>query len=177
MANTVTITQMQDVNGNPVAPLTPEEAIYDQNGERLSHKLSKLMSGLLYRGYIFGGVTLPSDDNSFYLTNDSGNYIDSEGNEVKVASEGVSIIQRKNGEWKVYEIWRLHDSLASDDSKAFLSARQGKVLKDMIDKLATQGGENRPTNINIGFQFFDTTLGKPIWWNGSKWVDSTGTEV
>lgn len=35
----------------------------------------------------------------------------------------------------------------------------------------------RPTGISIGFQFFDTTLGKPIWWNGSKWVDSAGTAV
>lgn len=25
-----------------------------------------------------------------------------------------------------------------------------------------------------GQLFFDTTLGKPVWWNGSAWVDSTG---
>lgn len=24
---------------------------------------------------------------------------------------------------------------------------------------------------------FDTTLNKPIWWTGEKWVDATGTEV
>ena len=34
----------------------------------------------------------------------------------------------------------------------------------------------RPTGISVGFQYFDTTLGKPIWWNGI-WVDSTGVEV
>lgn len=28
-----------------------------------------------------------------------------------------------------------------------------------------------------GFQYFDTTLNKPIWWTGSKWVDSTGADV
>jgi len=28
-----------------------------------------------------------------------------------------------------------------------------------------------------GFQCFDTTLNKPIWWTGSVWVDATGTEV
>lgn len=27
----------------------------------------------------------------------------------------------------------------------------------------------------VGFLFFDTTLGKPIWWDGSGWVDATGT--
>lgn len=28
-----------------------------------------------------------------------------------------------------------------------------------------------------GIQYFDTTLNKPIWWTGSKWVDATGAEV
>ena len=29
----------------------------------------------------------------------------------------------------------------------------------------------------VGQMFFDTTLGKPIWWNGSNWVDATGSTV
>lgn len=37
--------------------------------------------------------------------------------------------------------------------------------------------ELRPTTPHISFQYFDTTLGKPIWWNGSAWVDSTGAVV
>ena len=28
-----------------------------------------------------------------------------------------------------------------------------------------------------GFSVFDTTLGRPIWWDGSKWIDSTGVGV
>lgn len=28
-----------------------------------------------------------------------------------------------------------------------------------------------------GVQYFDETLGKPIWWNGTAWVDATGTAV
>lgn len=35
----------------------------------------------------------------------------------------------------------------------------------------------RPTNVSVGFEFFDTTLGKPIYWNGSAWVDATGATV
>lgn len=27
------------------------------------------------------------------------------------------------------------------------------------------------------YQYFDTTLNKPIWWTGTKWVDATGAEV
>lgn len=38
---------------------------------------------------------------------------------------------------------------------------------------------DRPTLLacNKTFQYFDTTLGYPIWWTGTAWVDSTGTTV
>jgi hypothetical protein len=39
---------------------------------------------------------------------------------------------------------------------------------------------NRPsifTSEDKGKIYFDTTLDKPIWWTGTKWVDATGTEV
>lgn len=41
---------------------------------------------------------------------------------------------------------------------------------------------SRPVNglkfqMDIGFQYFDTTLGKPIWYNGTDWVDATGSAV
>ena len=37
---------------------------------------------------------------------------------------------------------------------------------------------SRPTNYApIGFQYYDTTLSKPIWRNGSGWVDATGADV
>lgn len=38
--------------------------------------------------------------------------------------------------------------------------------------------ENRPTeNLFNGFQYFDETLGKPIWYNTDGWYDATGTLV
>ena len=36
---------------------------------------------------------------------------------------------------------------------------------------------SRPTSPIAGQQFFDTTLGTPIWYNGSAWVNSSGTVV
>lgn len=37
---------------------------------------------------------------------------------------------------------------------------------------------NRPNEkLTIGQTYFDTTLGIPIWWNGSHWVNSSGTTV
>lgn len=35
----------------------------------------------------------------------------------------------------------------------------------------------RPAIRSIGTMYFDTTLGKPIYWNGTNWVDATGTSV
>lgn len=36
---------------------------------------------------------------------------------------------------------------------------------------------SRPTATFEGLQVFDTTLGKPIWWDGTNWVDATGNNV
>jgi hypothetical protein len=32
---------------------------------------------------------------------------------------------------------------------------------------------NRPS-AQVGMEYFDTTLGYPVWWNGSAWIDATG---
>ena len=36
---------------------------------------------------------------------------------------------------------------------------------------------SRPASPSIGSNVFDTTLSKPIWYNGTNWVDATGTTV
>ena len=46
-----------------------------------------------------------------------------------------------------------------------------KFISSMPDS-----GKKRPTDgLQVGQQFFDVNLGKPIWWSGKQWVDSTGT--
>ena len=47
-----------------------------------------------------------------------------------------------------------------------------------VNVLRSGATTNRPTSDDImsGFQYFDTTLGKPIWWNGTAWIDSTGAD-
>lgn len=45
-----------------------------------------------------------------------------------------------------------------------------------VSKMGTT--QERPANIiNKGFQYFDTTINKPIYWDGSKWIDATGATV
>jgi hypothetical protein len=36
---------------------------------------------------------------------------------------------------------------------------------------------NRPTSSVVGQFYYDTTLDKPIWWNGTSFVDATGGAV
>lgn len=35
----------------------------------------------------------------------------------------------------------------------------------------------RPTTVTIGFEYFDTTLGLPIFWKGAVWVNGAGATV
>lgn len=36
---------------------------------------------------------------------------------------------------------------------------------------------NRPTDAATGYQYYDQTIQKPVWWNGANWKDATGVIV
>lgn len=49
---------------------------------------------------------------------------------------------------------------------------------DSVALILKGTSSNRPTTPEIGTQYFDTTLNKPIWFNqNSQWIDSAGTIV
>jgi hypothetical protein len=50
-------------------------------------------------------------------------------------------------------------------------------VSDLLTALTSSGVTGaRPTVfLFTGRTFFDTTLGQPIWYDGSGWVDATGT--
>jgi len=51
------------------------------------------------------------------------------------------------------------------------------VAKKEGNALKSGATSERPIITIIGFDYFDTTLGYVIYWNGSNWVNSTGTTV
>jgi len=55
------------------------------------------------------------------------------------------------------------------------------ALQVVNRKYVTLNGSaaNRPKSSVVGQQYFDTSLGngKPVWWNGTGFVDATGTYV
>lgn len=65
-----------------------------------------------------------------------------------------------------------------DKIGAFKMATSGNLKGAKYRGQLTGASTDRPTGIVVtGFQYFDTTLNKPIWWNGSAWVDATGATV
>ena len=64
-----------------------------------------------------------------------------------------------------------------DKIGAFKMATSGNLNSAKYRGQLTGASDSRPTGIAEGFQYFDTTLNKPIWWNGSAWVDATGATV
>ena len=58
--------------------------------------------------------------------------------------------------------------------RAFAVTVTGGAGHYYLDRGASQ---YRPTSQVIGFQYFDTDLGKPIYWTGSGWVDAAGETV
>jgi hypothetical protein len=52
---------------------------------------------------------------------------------------------------------------------------EGKLSAVPVSNLLK--GVDRPGNVETGYLYFNDNLGKPIWWNGSSWVDASGTTV
>lgn len=64
---------------------------------------------------------------------------------------------------------------AEQNAKSYTDTHEGKnnphAGSQPIDSFVTA---NRPVGISVGYMGFDTTLGKPVWFNGTNWVDATG---
>lgn len=68
-------------------------------------------------------------------------------------------------------------------SSAFVDRKLTDTPTDSLSvvnrKYVTLNGAtaSRPTASVTGQSYFDTTLGKPVWWSGTAFVDATGTVV
>lgn len=65
------------------------------------------------------------------------------------------------------------------DKQSFSGLGRVYLRKNIVgDKnVLTQAMINKANIINKGFQYFDTTINKPIFWDGAKWIDATGATV
>ena len=61
-----------------------------------------------------------------------------------------------------------------------MNTKSNQFLGDLENVHGIKFGTVRPTQYtfrNNGAIFFDETLGKPIWYNGTNWIDATGAIV
>jgi hypothetical protein len=71
-------------------------------------------------------------------------------------------------------IWRdTNGDLRCKDGSDPGSATDGTLLQEANGGTTAQ----RPASPNTFWMYFDTTIGKPIWWNGTNWKDATGATV
>lgn len=69
-------------------------------------------------------------------------------------------------------------SMRADGADEFSNPTRNLTIDTPFTSYPTSGTTaGRPTGIGEGGIFFDTTLGQPIWWTGSGWVDADGTAV
>lgn len=67
----------------------------------------------------------------------------------------------------------LHKPIFNDRERGYYVDSDGNRFD-----LSREGtSNNRPSNVNFGFIYKDTTLGKLIIWDGSNWVNMDGTEL
>jgi hypothetical protein len=90
--------------------------------------------------------------------------------------------------WRPESFSNFHERLKADpegasnalDLSVQVMSKQIRESLDGVTALQPTGSitKNRPTNVPLYYVYFDTTLGKPIWFTGKGiWVDSTGTPV
>ena len=61
-----------------------------------------------------------------------------------------------------------------------LDAAIGQTI-DAINTLSTPSagttGARPSTGLQVGQFYFDTTINRPIWWDGTNWINAAGTVV
>ena len=101
---------------------------------------------------------------------------------VNVAGPNKSDIPMPNIKELAEELDGLHTVAHTGDYNDLENKPDIPTIPTVFDYLSSMRGstEDRPVFENseaIGYLYFDTTLGKPIWWNGTAWVDATGATV
>ena len=83
--------------------------------------------------------------------------------------------KNKTSSYELYQyLINVEDEMVIDYLKIFTFLTKEDFKKRISDPATTN---NRPQNPIIGQCYFDTTLNKPVWFNGSVWVDALGNPV
>jgi hypothetical protein len=71
---------------------------------------------------------------------------------------------------------RQHFDILNNVFRLYFSRLDANIL-DLSTPDAGATTARPSTSLAIGQQYFDTTIGRPIWWNGTNWINAAGTIV
>ena len=92
----------------------------------------------------------------------------------EIIPEASTDITVKSGQDFIFSLPSGQNALIVGDTFGYDGVRIPSAVPFYVPAASTA---SRPTANLVGAHYFDTTLGKPIWWNGSSWRDATGAAV
>lgn len=185
----------QDFNGNIYSPKATNDGyfetevsymqdksiyVYNRSKIKLNYKTATRFFIELPSGYTYIKHTVLYDNvvlKEFY--------IEKNGSGCNVYNENLVLEKVVTANWQAYYSDSNFKIYVQTDCRtifAKVDATYCEVRSEILKALPTKTfptgvTANRPANVAMGYQYFDTTLGKPIYYNGSAWVDATGTAV
>ena len=140
----------------PIFPVTPIQAVYDaRTGASLEAILAQFNA--IYVQY--QGTPEATRNIIPEVMRRAGltiTYMDMDSN--TITERANSAVQKDNDHWGLDVNWTLLN-------EKFVPSKGTSEERPEL----TEGYE--------GYQFYDKTIKKPIWWNGTAWVDATGKEA
>lgn len=128
-------------------------------------------------GRTWSGVgTLTGQTNGSTMTQDSGpggSYFDMKNYAARFYDHNGGPLRMRIGATKDgFDLGAALDVTVKRDTNAALA-----VNAPVKTLASTTAARPTPAAVGVGGQIFDTTLGKPIWSDGTNWKDATGTVV
>lgn len=150
-------------------------------------KCTAIIEGIVYRLWSSGNA----DNPRFHVMNDDESlnyYYGTEKASIIWCEKNPKTINGKDVQWltvgKQGKVMLKTDFSSNKGVFGFVKTNDStsELYRDAtlskIPLIYAEETASRPTtDLVIGQCIFDTTLNKPIWYNGSNWVDSTGTTV
>ena len=129
------------------------------------------ISGLIIANTYYSGTGSPGSRGMIYLLDNC--HIDNvQGGMAYVQGDNITI---KNCRFEV----KRFGGIWTDGNYYPNNNIQGKSNIGTTQQLNDKGTELKDLENNnyIGLTAFNTTINKPVWWTGSKWIDATGANV